>query len=371
MKRLPKFILIIAACSMLLTGCWDQRLFDRTGLAIVIGIEETPNNNLLVSFSYPVVDAIEKNSLDIISQEVSLLRDARLQARSKSSKMIEAGKVQEILVSDSIAKRGIHDILEVYQRDATSPAIAYVVVVEGSPQELILKASQFKSKPRIGFYIQELLENNSKSSVIPNTKVFDFDINFFAPGLDPITPTIKLAGDELQLTGCALFSEDKMVGKLDSEETKMLISMMGQAKNTDFIIKNRKLSSDNPDKYGLSILLRKPKEKFKIDFDDTEKPIINITLNYECILTEYRWNKTDDAKEQAMLEGVISSDLTKICKDVLKKLQAANSDPIGFGDKIRAKYNDYWKSIDWKEVYPQASINVNVKAEIVKEGIIR
>lgn len=371
MKHLHRILLLMLICTLLLTGCWDQRLFEQTGLLLAIGLEDGPNDNLLITFTYPVVDALEKNSVDVMSQEVSLLRASRLEARQKSAKVIEAGKVQEILVSESLAKKGIHDVLEVYQRDATSPAIAYIVVVDGSPQELLIKGSTFKSKPRIGYYMQQLLENNAKASTIPNTKVFDFDIDFFAPGLDPITPTMRLAGDELQLTGCALFSDDKMVGRLDSNETKMLIGMMGQAKNSDFIVANKKLSTDNPDKYGISLVLRKPKVKYTFDFDESGIPIINISMKYECVLTEYKWNKTDMAKEQAALEGIISSDMEGLCNVVMKKLQEANSDPIGLGDKIRAKYYDYWNSIDWKEIYPQADIKVNVSTEIVKEGIIR
>jgi hypothetical protein len=38
---------------------------------------------------------------------------------------------------------------------------------------------------------------------------------------------------------------------------------------------------------------------------------------------------------------------------------------------IRAKYYEYWQSIDWKEIYPKAKINVDLKVEIIREGLIK
>jgi spore germination protein len=208
-------------------------------------------------------------------------------------------------------------------------------------------------------------------STIPNTKVFDFDIDFFAPGLDPITPLIKLGTTDVEITGCALFSGDKMVGKLNRDQTIMLLGMMGETKNTDFALSDPELKTDNPSKYGIAVILKKPKRKIKIDFDEAGKPNVNISLSYKCLLDEYRWDETDNAKQQQKIEKIMGEQMQKLCTQVIAELQQTNSDPIGIGNIVRAKYSKYWNSIDWNEVYKDAAIKVSVKVDITEEGIIK
>ena len=371
MKRLLKTITLILTCSLMLSGCWDQSIFEQVGFILSFGIEQTEDKNLLLTSAYPVIGAAEKNSVDIISTKTSIIRGGRTNLRRVSPKLLEGGKTQQLLISDSLAKNGIHDLLEVFQREVALPAIAFVVIVEGSPQELLKKAIEFKTKPRVSIYLYQLLENNVKISNIPNTKVFDFDINFFAPGLDPIVPMIKVDNELIKITGCALFSGDKMTGKLENKETNVLLGLMDQLKYTDYIFTDSVFADKDGDKQGVAVTLFKPKRKINIDFNEEGKPIVEIKLKYRCNIDEFEWDDTMEPKVQEDLEKIFGVDLTSINNKIIKKLQEANCDPIGIGDMIRAKYYDYWKSINWKEMYKEADITTKVEVEIDKVGIIK
>jgi spore germination protein len=371
MKKLLKTITLILTCCFMLSGCWDQRVFEQIGFILSFGIEQAEDEDLIITVAYPVIGGAEKGLVDIISTEASIVRGGRNNFRMMTPKMLEGGKIQQVLISDSLAKNGIHDLLEVFQRDATLPAIAFVVIVEGSPAELLKEASKFKTKPRVSFYLYQLLEDNVRISNTPNTKVFDFDLNFFAPGLDPIVPMIKLDKEEIKIAGCALFSADKMTGKLDSRETTILLGLMNQLKYADYVFSEPVFADKDGDKRGVAVSLLKPKRKINIDFDKEGKPIVEINLKYSCNIDEFEWDDTMDLKVQKDLEKIFGEDLTSKSNKVIKKLQEANCDPIGIGDMIRAKHYDYWQSIDWKEMYKEADIKVNVEAEIVHVGIIK
>jgi spore germination protein len=56
--------------------------------------------------------------------------------------------------------------------------------------------------------------------------------------------------------------------------------------------------------------------------------------------------------------------------DTLKYLQQVGSDPIGIGEKVRAKYYSYWQGVDWKDIYKDIDINVDVKVDIKQYGAI-
>ncbi|MDF2592139.1 MAG: gerAC1 [Clostridia bacterium] len=371
MKKLLKMVTILIVCSLLLSGCWDQRVFEQVGFTLSYGIEESQDGKLLITSAYPVIGGVEKGSVDIITTKSSLTRGGRNNMRLMTPKLIEGGKVQQVLISDSLAKKGIHDLLEIFQRDVTLPAIAFVVITEGSPGELLKKANEFKSKPRVSFYIYQLLENNVKLSNIPNTKVFDFDINFFAPGLDPIVPMVKVEDEQIKITGCALFSDDKMSGRLNNKESNLLIGLMNQLNNSDFIFSDPKFADKDGDKQGVAVTMFKPKRKISINFDEEGIPSVEINMKYKCNIDEFEWDDTMDPKVQTDLEKTFGDNLTTMSNEIIKKLQTVNCDPIGIGDMIRAKYYDYWKSIDWKEMYPKADIKVSTKVEIGNVGIIK
>jgi spore germination protein len=355
----------------MLSGCWDQRVFEQMGLILSLGIEQTEDKDLLITSAYPVIGGAEKGSVDVISTETSLVRGGRNNLRRMTPKMLEGGKIQTILISDSLAKNGIHDLLEVFQRDVMLPAIAFVVIVEGSPAELLKKSTEFKTKPRISFYLYQLLEDNVDISNIPNTKVFDFDINFFAPGLDPIVPMIKIDNEQIKITGCALFSGDKMAGKLEDSQVNILLGLMDQQKYSDYIFTDPIFADKDGDKKGVAVSLFKPKRKINIDFNEDGRPIVEINLKYRCNIDEFEWDDTMESKVQEDLEKLFAKDLTSISNEIIKKLQEANCDPIGIGDMIRAKYYDYWKSINWREIYKEADITATVEVEVGNVGIIK
>lgn len=371
MKVLLKTVALIILCSSLLTGCWDQKIFEEVGFTLSLGVEDSDSGKLLITTAYPVIGGKEKDTVDIIGSDCDLIRESRSNTRLAAPKFIEGGKIQQILISDSLAARGIHDLLEVFQRDVTTPAIAFVTIVEGSPNELLQKASKFETKPRVSTYIYQLLDNNVNLSNIPNTKVFDFDINYFAPGLDPIVPLMRLESNVIRVSGCALFDKDKMTGKLNITQTSLLLGMMGELKNTDFLFEDEAFKTKNSVKQGLAVSLFKGKRNVLIDTDEDGNIIVQINVEYRCNLDEFEWDKTTEKSIQEELEKKMGEILTRQSSEVIRKLQEANCDPIGIGDRVRAKYYDYFKSIDWKKVYPNLDIKVSATIDINNVGVIK
>lgn len=368
MKKL--IILLLMIISITLTGCWDQKIFEDIGFVLQIGVESSKDNKLLVSLVYPVINIENKNQANMDVNKVTDLREAREKSRMTSSQTLEAGKVQQILLSKEIAKKGVHNLFEITERDPTNPALAFVVVVDGSPKELIKKLMTFKDKPRPSFYINKLLEGNVKDSYIPETRVYNFDIAYFAQGLDPITPLIKLETDKVKVIGSALFSEDRMVGSIDTRQTSLLLAMMNKIKKTEYISSTTDFMEENEKvKRGIALLLRDSKRKIDIKIKDN-KPVINISLRFNGVLDEFKWDRTNIPEQQNKLENILCKEIENECIKIIKYMQNVGSDPIGFGDIIRAKYNSYWNSIDWKKAYKDAEINVDVKLNVVSHGVI-
>ncbi len=364
-------LLPILLCIAFLTGCWDQKIYERVGFFLNIGIESGTHNEYLITYTLPVIGGTHEHQVEIISVESSMFRFSREKSSLQSAQRLEGGKMQQVLFSEDIAKKGIHNLLEIFHRNPANPLLAYVVVVEGSPKELLNKAAKFEDKPWLAFYITRLLDGAERESYIPETRVYNYDIAFFAHGLDPIAPMIKLGPEAVEVTGTALFHGDRMVGKLDVVDTSILLAMMGRLKSSEYhyAVKHSKPVQTDPTT-GFNMILRSRKRRLKMDIVN-DLPALSLDLELMGSLDEYQWDNVDRQEKQKMLEDLISQDIQKRCVNILEYLKSISADPIGLGNMIRAQHNGYWKENDWLEVYPRMDISVKVSVTMVEFGDVR
>lgn len=367
MKKRFIILLILITFCISFTGCWDQKPFQQTGFILNVGIESSDNEKLKLTYTSPVIER-GKNQVELITEEAKLVREGREKARLSSAKTLEAGKIQQVLVSDELAAKGVHNLLEVFERDPANPALAWVVVVEGSPSELLKASLTFSDKPRPAIYINQLLEDAYKSSKTPHTKVYDFDIDYYAPGLDPITPIVRLSENKITLTGCALFSGDKLVGKLNVKQTSLLLAAMNQFEKGNYMVtKIQDNQAAKSLKCGAIVNVANVKRKIKTEIYEN-KPVVDIKLAFTVYLDEHNY---DDGKAfDEKLEAEIADDMKSNYKDIIEKLMQCGSDPIGIGDMIRAEHYDYWKKVKWEDAYKNTVINIDTSVNILHHGVI-
>jgi len=369
MKKIIGLILLVIF-SIVGAGCWDQKVYERIGFDLQVGIEPSSDGRLLITRAMPVIGKGALSDMDIIKIKGGLLRETRNKARLRSPKSAEGGKVQQILISKSIAEKGVHELLEVFEREFINPVLAYVVIVEGSPYELIDTSHKFVDKPIPPFYINEVLKNGIKGGSVPECRIYNYDINYFTLGIDPMLPIIKISseGKEIEVTGTALFEGDKMVGKVTTSETALLLLMSKRLKNSGAIFYTE--GDDQNIKKGAAVSYEIRSHELKISIDNN-RAVVNIKFSLNCTLDEYKWGSMENEEEKERYEKLFAEELKERCNKVLKYTQEVNSDPLGIGDIVRAKQNKYWKSVDWKKAYKEVQFNIEPSMRIIRSGVIK
>jgi len=368
MGKVKKIVLFLAVlqCIIILSGCWDQKIFEETGFILSLGLELNEDGELIYSATMPVVEEEIEQDIEVLYTTAPLLREARDKIRNTSGKRVEGGKTQQILFSRELAEKGIDEILDVFLRSPENPVLANITVVDGSPLEMLQLSLGYKDKTRIGFYISNLIEQTRKRTSTPETRIYDLAVLLHCKTIDPIATYMKYDEQKVEILGTALFKEDKMVGDLNVTDTGILHALMG--KKTNFSYYYREKSNDI--KRGIAFLFRKLKRKVEID-TSASVPKINISLDFVATLEEYdSRHHLDDPKNKKELEKKVSEAMKSECMRILAYLQEVGSDPIGFGEMVRSKYNYYFKTIDWREVYPDIEFNVEVSTKIDFQGAI-
>lgn len=354
-------ISVILIALLIQTGCWDQKIYENIGFILQLGLELDENEKLIYTASIPIIGPDIEGKVDVFTTSNNLLRASREDVRHVSGKVVEGGKIQHLYFSKELAQRGIVRFMEVFIRNTENPLLANIIIVDGSPKEMMEISSKYKNKPRPTSYVNDLLVSARMNSYAPETRIYDYSIEVYSRTIDPIAPLIKYNEQEIEMAGAALFNGDKLVGEIDTAKTGILHALMGTNRLVHYMYGSQdKKEGEERLKGEAAVLIKKINRKVNI-YINNNRPHIDINLNLTASLDEYSIDSSlDNQEEKKRVEEEIAGSIKEDCIKLLGYLQQVGSDPLGIGEMFRAKHNWYWKSVEWKEVYKIASFNVNV-----------
>lgn len=360
--NIKRVMATILCCILILqTGCWDQKIYERIGFILQLGLELDSDGNMIYTISVPLVEPEVDQKTEILSTSINLLREGREQTRLVSGKNVEAGKTQHLYFSKELAQHGINQYLDIFFRSTENPLLSNIVVVDGSPKEMMEWGKDYKARPRQTFYINDLLEDARRNSYAPETRTYDFSISAYSTTIDPIAALLRYNKEQAEISGSALFSKDKMVGEINAMDTSLLLALMNKKRSSTYFYQEKNTQeAHNKTKSRTAISFRGLKRTVSID-TDRNTPEIHIRLRYIGIISEYHEaHNLDDSKAKKELEEKIAESMRKDLLRLLHYLQTVGADPIGFGEMIRTKHNTYWKSVEWRKIYEDVKFSVEV-----------
>lgn len=328
---------------------------------------------MLYSITTPVTteDAKEKvEILDVTGKD--LMRESKEVLRSVSGRKLMAGKSQHVYFSKEIAQKGINEFLGIFIRDPDNPMQANLVVVDGSPMEMLKMGLNLEDKPRPAFYVSSLLKDARDTAIAVETRLYDFSILQYSKTIDPVLPFVRYGENEIEIAGSALFDTDKMVGVINRKQTILLNLLTGEKNNGRYNLKAVPGDNGGNILHGASVMIVESKSKKEIELKEGMEPKAKITLKLKMRLEEYTGGgRMDEEKAKKSLEEQLAMEMKSDCEELFKYMQSVGADPIGFGEMVRSKYNEQWKSMDWKEKYREMETDIKVEVMIRSYGVMR
>lgn len=355
-------ILISITCSFLLAGCWDERLYKDVTIVPVIGYDGKPGK-WTGYFSHAVVANPDSIIFSTVEGSGVSIEEARLDANRKTSESLDPSQVLVVLLTTEAVKTNIMETLDVAYRMPRTRLSSRLVVVEGDLAPYMEKTENMGRE--LPDYYDESLKTAVFNSVIP-----DGDIQLAArmlldEGIDLQLPYMKMSETTgtPEVAGVALFSDKVFSGHtLDAKESKIIqILKKKRGKYSMFTYEWEKEDKT----YPVTVELGRYNKKW-----DIEDGKIIATYKMKFAVNEFAYNHLDERKTRNELEEFLSKELTKDFNEVIKKLQEAKSDPVGFGRHIRAFHPQVWDKGKWQDTFSNLEINVKVEAEITRTGIL-
>lgn len=362
----------------ILPGCWDLEEVDRRAFITALGIDVTAQGKVVFTAHLPLLQAMlpsgsvggnrdGKNFHSVSAVSGSLFSAFRvLQTKTSRNLVIQENKL--IIIGARTARGGVGPVLDWLMRNPKSPPQALLFITRrGSARKLLSVVPATQNMPGLEFvHAVESVSKRDQTYFIPAWRFREMLTNeaedLFAPLLD-----FDARDGQYIKAGVAVFNGERMAGALNGEETQIFGILTNQMKagsisyqlgaealGQQFAVKNVRA------KTRIQVLLHRNKPSFLV------RTAIKATLA-EMIGS----NRKMTPEFVKQLDGMVAKQTRSRMIKVIKKLQALHSDPIDFGEQFRAQHDRVWKKTDWKAIYPSVPFRVIVRADIVRNGILR
>ncbi|MFD2170224.1 Ger(x)C family spore germination protein [Tumebacillus lipolyticus] len=368
-RRSTRLSLLLIA-SLLLTGCAQKNILEDLGLITAAAYDLAEDKKLKVTVTMPETSQEATEKVQVITAKGALFKEATSNISLATDRQVVSGQMRTAIFSEKLARVGLWRAVDTLLRDVNITSSLILCISDGDAREVL--ATKYPEHQRVGKYIFELLSKEAKTFSIPKTTLYGFAREYNSSGTDPVIPYIRLTGEHLLAAGTALFRDDRFVGSLSPEETKMFLMLKGSGKGADLKQTLHNLGGDEgAAQVLLTYVLSKQSHEASIQ-DGKPQIVFDIKLFGQVI--EYTGTQSISKKDVLeKIEREVEKGLKKRMEDLIQQLQRKyKCDPIGIGDHLRAKgLYKRWNHDIWREAYAQTKIKVNLKLDIIRTGIIK
>ncbi|MBW3113110.1 Ger(x)C family spore germination protein [Bacillus sp. MCCB 382] len=362
-----KILILLIISSFTLSGCWDERLLKNGRLVFSSAFDLTPDGNIHATAI--IRDFKEGTPTNTeVEADANTIREVRMHMDRKISGNFEPSKNRIFILGEDLARKDVYDFLDIFYRDPNSSISSKLAVAEGEAGDILRTIEQ--KNVLISEYLIESITSGESFTGVPKVNLQSVCTVMFDEGKDFFVPFFRIKDEEVIMDGTALFHKRAMSGTLSiPESTLMLVLMNEKAKIARVVTKVDKEKKVNIENY-ITYNLVDPKTKMKLISTTPGNIQVELSLTTGVSIVEFPQDELADKAKVKELEKKITEHLEKETKEVIKKIQVANSDLLGIGRELIAFHHKDWEQLDWEKEYPTIIIKPTIQLKIVGNGII-
>ncbi|WP_409251904.1 Ger(x)C family spore germination protein [Bacillus sp. SCS-153A] len=361
-----KKIIVYSLLIVLLSGCVQAEILDDLNIETAKGYDVAGEKLIRGTALYPRYMADKKIENVTLTAEAESTREVLNILEKKSEMPLVRGSLENVIISEEMAKKGMLHIADSLQRDASVGARVLLLISDSTAEEILKGDYGIKGTSD---YISKLIDHNMKRGDLAISNLHLFLFTFYQEGQTPYLPIIETTKDKsLGISGIALFKDDKMIDRIGKKNMFYFKLLADKYSEGNQVVKLSEGSSGLRENVEASVTSLR--SKHKIDIKEKATPVeINVTIDLTGIIKEFTGKKLSPPKVQ-QIEEAMEKDIEERCLNMLKKFQKDGIDPMGFGQRMKhgVRKMDFKK---WEtEQYPDAKINVKAQVKIMESGTV-
>lgn len=359
---------------LLISGCaqeMEKPTLEDYAFIGVLGFDYAGKDQIKVTATAPRPQNNQNQSTEIYQTTVPIFHEALPKLNRETDRSISTAQLRVVLVSDEFARKsGIARLMKSLYRDASIGDALLVAVVEGSVEKLL--KTTYQNQTEINTYLNNLLRPRGESDFIPYTTMHDLIFSLTDETIDPILPYIQLDPKvkKIKIAKIALLKNDKLVDTITPEEGKILYTFFQHINLSTISLTIQEKGEKGHSKVVLNAIRSENKIRSK---GKISSPSITINTMVKCSILEYSGKKDLENREEVnALEAAISRELEKKTKELVKKLQKLQVDPMFLGEYVRQNISkENWSKEKWRSIFPKTTVSVHVHTLVVSSGTLK
>ena len=364
MKKSKVFIIIAIILIIMIASIGSKgELIENLGVISGVGNDiEKKGSNISYNLSYLLYsfegqDKIINRVITAKSKSIGETRDDR---QLKSARIQSLGLTKVFIFSEANSVFGLKNILDILHNNPDVNDTALCVVCKGKAEDMLkYPVTGYQSSVE---FINNMVKNLQESNFFPmQYTIMDLIVRDHAEGRNSLLPYLEIKDNTIETTGLAIFKKDKMVGKADMDEAK-IINMLKE-KNVRGMLTLQNSSKKYINCYTTS------KNTVKCSkVDGKYKFIINLNLKGNIQSNELYDNIKNDPQVMKKFEKDMTNHVKKMSNDLINKIKCNyKTDVLDLGRIAAAKYGR-GTGTDWDKVICNSDIEVNVKFTVDSDG---
>ncbi len=386
MKRFIKptvSILLIVLFLQCLCGCFDRRELDTIGIVMGTAIDKAEQNEgfeVTIQLANPTKGGSDKGSKTKkdgsggeSSEYINISETGRSinyiirEIQNKMSRMIYVAHSQNIVIGEELAKEDVKDCLDFYARAPEARMTQFLFVAEGKASDIYDVPAEFESMPST--MLTKMLKDQRLTSQAPVVTEFEFMCCMIRKTKSPVMPIVRIIEDEdkkrLEVDGCAVFKENRMVGTFDETETRGMLFIENKVKSGAITVELEDAV--------LTVEISKAQGSVNAHLYEDGSIRYDVRVNVTAGLGDQTgtFNAADPDNAPQFLHAVEDAVKNEI-QSAVDKSKELDADVFGFGESLKRKYPDQWDALadKWDELYPEAAVDISVEARADGSGRI-
>ncbi|MGE5417564.1 MAG: Ger(x)C family spore germination protein [Acidobacteriota bacterium] len=378
-------------------GCWDRHEIEKLGFVLVAGLDIEKNQNMTVTvqiakpftiaggFSRPQTD---ERPFWLVSSSGTTVFEAIRGFFKQSPRRLFWGHNRFVIIGEDLARSGVHQALDIFDREGEPRRREEILIAKGKrASDLMQSEFELERLPMEGFEgISENVRQGLSTSLVVSQ--LEFKRALEGEGIEPVASGVTLIRrpvpaqdvrgylkDDIisysaAYDGAAAFKEDRLVGWLNTRQTRGLNWISNRARGGIVTVK-RPHHPEEKDSVNLEVIRSHSRI---IPLFENNHPKIEIKITAEGNLDESQkyLDPLNDSTWKA-LEAALSAHIKNEAEAAVTQAQSLNTDIMGFGrafycDKPAAWYGDLKQN--WYDIFPTLEVQITVEAKLRRTGLL-
>lgn len=363
MKKI-KFVAAVVAVLLLLSGC--QRMDGISKMSIAQGVAiDKKRNEIMLSVEYldlskgtGTTDTLGDDITSVVSAVGDNISLAVSRASSSFSGPIYFGQNRIIVLGENYCKYDLKNGVDYILRGVDSRVDVSIAMSENDAEN-IMKINQNKSKvPAQSLY--ETIKSGEKNAMSICVCANDLLNISSTKTSDLYLPILKEKDKGVVAGGIAIFSNEKLVKKLDENQTMAFVIIKNRCKGGLISVKDEKLGIVGLEIANCKTKNRAKRYKKRLVFQTEVKLELNLSDTENGVAT--RVTEEDINR----LEVLVNSKIKNTCTDLVKTSFENNSDVFFFDKMVAKAYPKYYKAHQnyWRDELRFVDYEISVDSKL-------